>query len=208
MFAHHGNVEFHVFVHVWEDENRDEIDEMIRLLQPKRYSIEKPFDTASLMRNPRADFPAFNWQSNQFDSVMKSANRKRQHEISERFEYDVCVRGRMDLAFTREPLSVLARFPIPQSRTIYTVHSYTDEHGRRVGDLFFYGGSREFDLACDFFRYSDQYPGRRYGGKPPEVPFHDFLFVDNPLIEHQLQAEPQIRRPKNHPNPLGRHETI
>lgn len=207
MFAHHADVEFDIFFHTWNDD-REEIKDLIGVLEPTDHVIEESFDASALMRRPDRDYPSMDWQANQFYSVMRSAHLKRKFEIENRFEYDVCVRGRMDLAFTREPLSVLARFPLPSPRTIYTVHSYTDEHGRRVGDLFFYSGSREFDLACDFFRYADRYPGRNYGGKPPEVAFYDFLFRDNNLMETQLPAEPQLRRPRTHNRSLGRHETF
>jgi hypothetical protein len=218
MFRRHGDVEFDIFVHTWSKNTTHDGDHEIDPLDIEKFrSAYKPVamridgcrePERGIIRQSKEP-SSVKWQASQFYSMMVASQLKRNHEIDNGFDYDICVRGRMDLVFAREPLSVLARFPIPEPNTLYTVHSYDDPNfGRRVGDLFFYGASPSFDRACEFYRHAGRYPDSKYPGCPPEVPFYHYLFRDSGLEELQLPAEPQIRRPKDHPLKLGRHEIV
>lgn len=235
MFGHSGPVQFDVFAHLWDyntvgsdlvQVSEDELEELRDLLKPKAMLVQGAIDArtqmiANAQRDGIDEPSAVLWQASQFYSVMRSAHLKRAYEVEHGFEYDVCVRARTDLAFTREPPSRLARFPVPDPDTLYTVHSYfDDEHARRrTGDLFFYGDSSTFDRACDFFRFAHRHTVSAYTleGRlaPPETAFHDYVTGAQRLTERQVDAEPQLRRPPEYAavlarenRALGRHETF
>jgi len=234
MFAEQA-VEFDIFAHLWdfnstghdspinvplEDAEKNDLE---ALLRPKTILWEGgDVNPKKLLGGLRRGKEASSclWQASQFYSTMRSAHLKRNYEIENGFEYDVCIRGRTDLVFSRETPETLAAFTLPKANTLNVVHAYFDyDLGVfRTGDLFYYGDSPTFDAASQFFRFLNEYPvsAMMFRDKlaPPEVAFQRYL-ERRRIGEEYVPAEPQLRRPpeyeavlKREGRPLGRHETF
>lgn len=150
----------------------DEEFELInRSYRPKKYIIDKSeLDVPKLMQDltdqmkhslpkPFCDIETQSVAhgiSYQYYSWMKVAQLKRQYEIENNFEYDVCIHGRSDLAWKdiNSPFmqSKLSRLTRPENNNLYTVHNTHDHPYPGIGDVFFYADSLTFDIASNFFR--------------------------------------------------------
>lgn len=227
MFADIEGVEFDVFAHIWnyntighgqhsakQPLDPNEMRDLLKFLKPKRFAIEgTEVDPARILRELRrhddTEPSAGAWQASQFYSVMRAANLKRQYELDMGFEYDVCVKGRMDIVFP-EP-EHLPSAPPPERHTLYVTHAYHDpDFDRpRTGDIIYYGDSPSFDLAAGFFRHLNRFtiPDYTKDGKmmPPEMPFHDFIRI-NGMAEIILPwgPGPRLKRPADYTEVLER----
>lgn len=238
LFRDHGDVRYDVFAHIWDYDSlghgeqattqlidRTEIDDLIKHISPKRFLIEgEQTNPRGLLRGLRrrddSEPSAVSWQASQFYSVMRAAGLKRQYELDNGFEYDVCVKGRFDMVFPED--HHLARAPLPARHSLYVTHAYHDPDFKRLrtGDIFYYGDSPSFDVAAGFFRHLNRFtrPAYTIDGKmmPPEMPFHDFIRI-NGMAEHSLPwgPGPRLKRPpgfatllEREGRQLGEHEIL
>lgn len=152
---------------------KEEILEVINVLKPKKSIVEdwnvsktREFvmdDIASaqtISKNPIKGH--ISWAGSQLYSIMKCAHLKRQYELENKFEYDLCVRSRFDLNFDKNSRMIFARdFEKPKPKTIYSVHSASINNFPFdiIGDIFYYADSQTFDLLSsmyDTLPYIDQ----------------------------------------------------
>ena len=144
---------------------KEEILEILNIIKPKKSIIEnwevsksrkKIMDdiasSQTIHKNPISSH--ISWASSQLYSILKSAHLKREYELENKFEYDLCIRSRFDLNFDENNRMIFARdFEIPQSRTIYSVHSRAiDSYPFNIiGDILYYSDSQTFDLLSSMY---------------------------------------------------------
>ena len=93
---------------------------------------------------------------------MRCAHLKREYELENKFEYDLCIRSRFDLNFDENNRMIFARdFEKPKPKTIYSVHSSPIDRFPFdiIGDIFYCVDSQTFDLLAsmyDTLPYIDQ----------------------------------------------------
>ena len=144
---------------------KEEILEILNILKPKKSIIEnwevsksrkKIMDDISTSqtfdKNHRQSH--ISWAGSQLYSIMKCAHLKREYELENKFEYDLCIRSRFDLNFDENNRMIFARdFEIPQPRTLYSVHSRAiDKYPFNIiGDILYYSDSQTFDLLSSIY---------------------------------------------------------
>ena len=144
---------------------KEEILEILNIIKPKKSIIEnwevsksrkKIMDdiasSQTIHKNPIKGH--ISWAGSQLYSILKSAYLKREYELENKFEYDLCIRSRFDLNFDENNRMIFARdFEIPQSRTIYSVHSRAiDSYPFNIiGDILYYSDSQTFDLLSSMY---------------------------------------------------------
>jgi hypothetical protein len=153
------------FENTYDIIEKEEILEILNILKPKKSIIEnwevsksrkKIMDdiasSQTIHKNPIKSH--ISWASSQLYSILKSAYLKREYELENKFEYDLCIRSRFDLNFDENNRMIFARdFEIPQSRTIYSVHSRAiDSYPFNIiGDILYYSDSQTFDLLSSMY---------------------------------------------------------
>jgi hypothetical protein len=149
----------------------EEFEKMNLIYRPKKYTIDKSeLDVPKLMQdftnqmkhslpNPFLQIETQSVAhaiSYQYYSWMKVAQLKRQYEIENNFEYDVCIHGRSDLSWknNKSPFihNKLSKLPRPKNNNLYTVHNTYEHPYPGIGDVFWYADSLTFDIASNFFR--------------------------------------------------------
>jgi hypothetical protein len=138
--------------------SKEEQQEIISTFCPKAFIFDSKKDTNNItvkVKNVIADY-----SHNQFYSIWRSANIKRQYEIQNNFQYDVAVRLRSDIFFNLpwEPHgfgyeSMESFFQNIRPSTIYTSSNvWSDEYAlQRLSDGFFLADSLTFDHATMFY---------------------------------------------------------
>jgi hypothetical protein len=158
------------------DLTQDEKQELINTLKPKKFQFEPEWsisDTFYAIENPIAW-----WAINQFKSLQKVAQLKRDYEIENNFQYDLVVRIRSDLVLNT-PILVNEI----ESNSLYVTHIGWDKSWDcfRISDIFFWGNSYNFDQAADFVNYQRIIDASWIVNKntnlifPPELAFYHYL---------------------------------
>jgi hypothetical protein len=145
--------------------DKSEIEEVIRILNPKDYMVEgwdisksrtKAMNDITLShsfdRNQTQSH--ISWTASQLYSILRAAHLKRKYEIENKIEYDMCIRSRFDLNFDDNNLTIFARdFEKPKLKTIYSVHNgnLNDYPFNLIGDIFYYSDSHTFDLLTSLY---------------------------------------------------------
>lgn len=150
-----------------------------------------------------------NYQS-QFYGVMHSANMKRQHELENNSEFDLCVRMRWDTMF-----SEAWQVPQPTHNSAQVIHLGFDNNGHRmrVGDIYWQATSSDFDIMCDFYRHFARHPKEYFNMNTdlhygPEHVFAYYLKESNLNLE-QIYPPVKLVRPKpEHIVGSGDYETL
>jgi hypothetical protein len=145
-----------------------EIDELISIIKPKKFLIESSEVSDSrkeivdiramkIHPNENKNGSIISWAASQLYGIMKSSELKKDYEIENGFEYDVCIRMRLDSNINEENIKILIDgFNLPlKKKTIYSMHSAnttTFPHDL-VGDIFFYSDSHTYDVLSSFFEW-------------------------------------------------------
>ena len=128
----------------------EEKTEIVQTLKPKSFAFESTLSVPVEFYEVKN--PICCWSLDQFNSMMKCAHLKRQHEISTNTRYDVVIRMRSDLFFTI-PIDIKP----PQPNTVYITHPFWEKEWNafRISDIFFWADSATYDQAAAFH---DQLP--------------------------------------------------
>jgi hypothetical protein len=153
------------FTNSYTSIDKKEIEEILNILKPKKTIIENwevsknrekiMDDVASsqtIHKHPMKSH--ISWAGSQLYSILKSAYLKREYELENKFEYDLCIRSRFDLNFDKNNRMIFARdFEIPKSKTIYSVHSQAINKYpfNIIGDILYYSDSQTFDLLSSMY---------------------------------------------------------
>ena len=165
---------------------KSEIEEVLGILKPKKALVEDwnvskncekiMDDIATEQTYSKIPIKGhISWAGSQLHGIMKCAHLKRQYEIENKFEYDVCIRSRFDLEFDDNNRMIFARdFEKPKPKTLYSVHSFNTEYFPHdaVGDIFFYSDSETYDLMASLYNWLPQ--------------LDPFIFRDDFRIEEML----------------------
>jgi hypothetical protein len=146
---------------------REEILEVLNILKPKKSVVEdwnisksreevmdKIASNQTLLKHPIKGH--ISWAGSQLYSIMKCAYLKRQYELENKFEYDICIRSRFDLNFDENNRMIFARdFEKPKPDTVYSVHSRGIDTFPFdiIGDIFYYTDSQTFDIISSMYQH-------------------------------------------------------
>lgn len=156
--------------------------EDVSLSQEERDEITSTLKPVSCVFEPKVETPHDHyavenriawWTVDQFRSMAKAAHLKRMHEVRESMSYDLVIRMRSDLFFTR-PVQIPV---VPAANTIYITHPKwdTEWNAYRVSDIFFMANSPSYDQASAFHDHmpfidaADVSGDRSRIGFPPEL---------------------------------------
>lgn len=145
-----------------------EIEDLINTLKPKKYVIESSevSDNRKSILDKKAlnNYPIHNqngsvigWSASQLYGIMRSCELKKDYEIENGFEYDMCVRMRFDANITDDNIKILLNgMSLPlEKKTIFSMHSantFEFPHDL-IGDIFFYSDSHTYDVLCSFYEW-------------------------------------------------------
>jgi hypothetical protein len=205
----------------------EELDEFHNTINPKKFMIED-YNTSIKSREDiwitGKDYPLSGgtvvyWTASQFYSHMRAAHLKRQYEIENNFEYDICFRMRTDLFFSKDELdnkhaNFIKDFK-PQPNTFYSCHTNSVDSFPfvRVGDLFYFCDSITFDKISQFYRFLPVIgtnPFKNLAHCPPEVPLAFFIKMLR-LDIYDSFFDPRVMRTDEYFEKLGvlgNHELI
>jgi hypothetical protein len=161
------------FYNSYTNVDEAEIKEVLNILKPKKTIVEnwnisktreKIMDdiATSQTMTKNSTNSHISWAGSQLYSIMRCAHLKREYELENKFEYDLCIRSRFDLNFDENNRMIFARdFEKPQPKTVYSVHSQAiDKYPFNIiGDILYYSDSQTFDLLSsiyDHIPYIDQ----------------------------------------------------
>lgn len=151
--------------------DESEIDEIISKINPKKFLIQDYDVNKSRERvidkkvweksDNRMVKGVISWAGSQLYSIMRSGFLKRQYEVENNFEYDLCIRMRFDVnldSFNR--WIVIHDFMPIQKRTIYACHCHCLNvfPYDAIGDIFFYSDSHTFDIITSFYSWLPNIP--------------------------------------------------
>lgn len=113
------------------------------------------------------------WTVDQFSSMAKASHLRRLHELKTGEHYDLVIRLRSDLFFTK-PVQLPSP---PRSNTVYITHPKWDAEWNafRISDIFFMGNSASYDQAASFYDHmafidaADVSGDETKTGFPPEL---------------------------------------
>ena len=132
--------------------SEEEKQSIISALKPKRIEFESKktwpnVDELDHWYSKRITTKLIPLFRNQFYSLIKVANLKRQYELENKFEYDVVIRMRPDSIFFTKPNIIK-----PAPNTIYTIHqSYsTNLNMFGIADVYYHCDSFTFDQISWF----------------------------------------------------------
>jgi hypothetical protein len=165
-----------------------EIKEFIDVMSPKKYIIEdfKKSSSREKFLNDRSenignsDGGVISWAAPQLYSIMRSGQLKRDYEIENNFEYDICIKMRYDSKFLDHNKNLLLNeIPYPLSkRTIYSMHSINiDEFPYElIGDIFFYSDSQTYDVLTSLYFWTPTFKNYIF---PKTVRIEGVFFIFN-----------------------------
>ena len=147
--------------------SKSEIEDILGILKPKKTVVEdwhiskgceetmdKIATNQTHSKNPIKGH--ISWAGSQLYSIMRCAHLKRQYELENKFEYDMCIRSRFDLNFDENNRMIFARdFEKPKPKTIYSVHSRAIDRFpfNIIGDIFYYTDSQTFDIISSMYQH-------------------------------------------------------
>lgn len=147
------------------DIDENEIDEVIEKFSPKKYIVDTidVLNTRSFIVNEKSKkygsdgYCLLSWAAPQLYSTMRSSMLKREYEIENNFEYDVCMKFRFDMLLSNEDMVQIVsniNFPL-QDHTIYSMHSKNIDSfpHQIVGDIWFMANSRVYDIIGSFYDF-------------------------------------------------------
>lgn len=163
---------------VYNNVSQDEIDALVSIMEPKKIIIEDfnksssrekfLFDQSQRIGNDKCG--VIFWGGSQLYSLMRAGQLKRDYEIENGFEYDICIKMRYDGRFLPYDLDLLiSEIPISiEPQTIYSMHSanINEFPYELIGDIFFYSDSQTYDVLSSFYSWLPTYD---YGSFPTNV---------------------------------------
>lgn len=146
--------------------SKDEIEKYLNTFNPKKYLIEEHDILEKINQN--FNQIRFNkkllgtnitnpniWMMHQFYSVYRSYLLKKEYEMENNFQYDICFRLRNDVFFPEYSMERIFEFDLSNQfnkQTLYVIHSYINGFApNRIGDLFYFGNSHIFDIVSNFY---------------------------------------------------------
>jgi hypothetical protein len=189
--------------------SKEEIQQIIDIFNPKKYLIQDK--DVSLSREKITDDKAtsltsnkipikshISWTTSQLYSIMRCAFLKREYEVENNFEYDVCIRMRFDLSFDDNNIMLLTDdFVKPiKERTIYACHCHNLDFfpHNAIGDIFYYSDSQTYDVITQLYDFLPYIDSNIF---PPSAQVEDIFgyYVRMFLLDnYRLNIDPKIKR--------------
>ena len=206
-----------------ESVTEQELTDIQGLLNPKKFLIEG-YDKSVKVRNdlwdqgqqyPLSGGTPVHWSASQFYSLMRCAHLKREYELENHIQYDVCFKMRTDLYFGTFAIeNFINEFVDPRPNTIYSCHNGWAESFPhfRIGDIFYYSDSIVYDRLSEFYRFLPVIGIKPFGhdNNPPEIPFAFYVKMLQ-IRNHRLNADPKVMRTEEYlklKGELGGHELV
>ena len=165
LWANNENLSVREICDMRLDVDKEELNEVLGILSPKRYTIDNIdiLNTRSFIVNEKSiqygndGNCLLTWAAPQLYSIMKAGVLKRQYEIENNFEYDVCMKFRFDMLLSTEDITqIVEKLSEPiQDHTIYSMHSknIAEFPYQIIGDIWFMSNSITYDLLTSFYDF-------------------------------------------------------
>lgn len=237
LFSRFEDTEVDYFYHLWDFNSLPQIvndstpqtvtdlefQNLYSKLLPKKHAIENYDKSMKVIEDIKQAGDRYTisggtpvpWSGSQFYSAMRAAHFKREYEIEQGFQYDICFKLRSDLYFSDAAIdNFIGEFEYPQPNTIYSCHNGPADvfPWFRIGDIFYYSDSNTFDKLGDFYRWLPIIGTVPFGkdGYPPEIPFA--FYVQMMLIKNKNKnVDPKVMRTEEYKKingGLGGHELV
>lgn len=230
------------FYHVWDFNSlpqilndltpqpvsQQELNDLQDAVKPKKFLVEGYDKSMKVMKDlnengnkyPLSGGTPVHWSGSQFYGTLRAAHLKREYEIENNFEYDICFKMRTDLYFSEEAIeNFLNEFKEPELNTIYSCHNGHSPNFPffRIGDIFYYSDSITFDVLSDFYRFLPVIGIQPFGhdNNPPEIPFAFYTKMMR-IKNKSKHVDPKVMRTEEYAikkeqqgnGDLGGHELI
>jgi hypothetical protein len=189
-----------------ENANMDDIMEFINYLNPKKYLIESEekslsrkisLEERSFFRTEDKRWPPLNWAGSQLYGIMMAGYLKRQYEIENNFEYDMCIRMRPDIHFEEFSRIMFAEdFTKIQRKTIYSVHGTNINYFPFdiIGDIFFYSDSLTYDMLSNLYNWIPQIDLNLFDSEVTIEMMLAFYIRMLDIKNIKVKIDPQVKR--------------
>ena len=163
ILLHNGrNDNVDVFCHMWDyntypncvdntqeskEIDRSEIDELLKILKPKKFLIESKKDFVPYQENQAITQPGF---LSQFYGIMRAARMKKEYEIENDIMYDVVVRSRYDALYLTRLADMYSSLEPEIMHGFHIGWEYNGNRGR-MGDICWMADSQTYDLISDYY---------------------------------------------------------
>jgi len=127
--------------------SQEEIDEVLKILQPKKVLVESEKVFAPTTPNQAITTPSF---ISQFYGVMRASRLKKEYEIENDIMYDAVVRARYDAFYLS---NVSEHYKMVRSNTMHGFHlgwEHTTNKGR-MGDICWVADSQTYNIIADYY---------------------------------------------------------
>jgi hypothetical protein len=150
-----------VFCHTWStsgdvEHTSTDLDELYNIIDSSEHNVISILKEDSI--NHSGPF------GNMLYSIQRANRMKRNHELSNKFEYDLVIKSRYDMLM---PPGCEFGSRQVEDRVLYyslgnrgLVHTDVGKHG--LSDIIFWGDSPTMDVACDTYRYYNWHAFPRY----------------------------------------------
>jgi hypothetical protein len=220
LFSRFENAQVDYFYHMWDFNSlpqilndftpqpvgREDFERLHAHLLPKKHVIENHAKSMKVIEDIRQAGERYNisggtpvhWSGSQFYSSMRASHLKREYEIEQGFQYDLCFKLRTDLYFGEFAIDqMIAEFEYPRANTIYSCHNGPADvfPFYRIGDIYYYSDSNTFDKLGEFYRWLPVIGISPFGhdNSPPEIPFA--FYINMMMINNVSKtADPKVMR--------------
>lgn len=191
------------------------LEKAIEIYDPKKYIIEDYEKNQKVNENiritakekyPEQGDPIITWSANQFYAVMRATELKRQYEMEQGFEYDVCIRVRYDEYLPEDGINkLIENLYLTSPNTIYTIQNrdITNYPFYSFGDVFWFSDSITFDKIANFYRVLPSINRELFKDSLnhllPEYVFTHYV-NDIGIINYTLLNEIKVCKRKSHIN--------
>lgn len=231
-FINKFNVQPDIFTHFWDFNTNsqrfipiddlptqisdEEIQKYLNFYKPKKSKIDK-YDVLNKINinyhniRDRKKIEGeniinnINWMMPQFYSLNMSTLLKREYEIENNFQYDVCFKLRNDVILDEQSMNHIMNLDLSDptgKQKIYVIHSQVKGgEPSRIGDMMFFGNSMVFDMVSEFY---NRLPSINIidNGYPPEV--YLGYYVRSLLIPHvETYLNLKVIRDNKHKEIMG-----
>jgi hypothetical protein len=156
------------------------INDVLAIYKPKDYlfeNYEKNKSVVEYIKNEGIKYKnqtPITWSSQQFYSLMRAAEMKRNYEINNNIQYDVCIRLRYDQYIPEKEIdNIISKIFSIQQNTIHTMHNRKHNTYPFIiyGDVFWISDSLTYDKVATFYRALPTIDNKLFEegmGTPPE----------------------------------------
>lgn len=182
------NFSVDIFCHIWDFNSvpncvqvgnpmesvkipREEIDELIKFLRPKKFLVESEKIIKPINGKQVVSYSSF---LSQYYGILMAARLKKKYEIEHNINYDVVVRARYD-AYYQSP--IFDQYDAVQEHVMHGFHFgwNNDTKRGRIGDICWFADTQTYDIICDYFLNIENINLKFFNKPTPEEVFFHYI---------------------------------